>query len=123
MSRLPLLVALALAGCEQPAPAVRGPASLQAVPPSYYSIRPAQPTKRRAHDARRERREPALPGQGARRQPSADAEDDGPGTYFEIPPEAADRIEEIHRQLQQLRRSITRPANPRPAPLYGPEDQ
>ena len=100
-----------LASCVPPPAPSSGPASLGIVPPAYYSARPPQrqPIAPQRHHA---------PVQGAARNERETA----PQTPEpKVQPEQGEQIEEINqrldamnRRLQQLRRSISRPANPPP---------
>lgn len=126
--KLFIITAIVLAGCAGPPAAEtappHGPASLRIVPPSYYSVRPGprRPLPRQAPI------EPTrVQGRQGEPMPSRDepppAQPDPQAAEMAAALEAANRrLDLLNSQLQRLRRSITRPANPRAAgPEKGPE--
>lgn len=117
------LAACQPAGSQPPFPPPPGPASLQLVPPSFYSrtLRPG-PARGQVQNVPQERAQPP-----SRERPPVVGQpiplDPEPTSELMQELEDAKRtLEDMNRHLQQLRRSITRPANPRAAPVTGPED-
>lgn len=110
-----VFLAAGLGACQAPEPAA-GPASLQIVPPSYYSpnIGPRPGPPRRQHAPI------VAPPPAAAVEPARAPSLPEPGQLAEQLREASRRLDAMNRQLQALRRSITRPANPRGTSQKGP---
>lgn len=119
-----LLSGLVLSSCQayQPVavPPSGRPASLQIVPPWYYSysyttgggVRPSRgPLPAAPPRAAQER--PELPSRPVEAAPTPPLPQEDPG-HSDLLGEANRRLESLNDQLQRLRRSVTRPANPRP---------
>lgn len=95
-----LLLLIALIGCAEQQPIQRaGPASLEVVPPGYYSAKPRYTNRSTSHAPKTERTKAA--------KPKDDAQADAPEQDIDFDALEA-KADEIGRQLREIRRQMNR---------------